>query len=72
MLTSSINSIRAELSLPTEPEFCSLNSPSSDEEHSTSDTESISTLSSFSVPSIVSILLLCSVYRRRDCWQNLQ
>lgn len=51
MLSSSINSIRAELNLPSEPEYLSFHSPESDEECTISDTDSISTLSSIS-PSI--------------------
>lgn len=42
-----INSIKAELNLPTEPEYVSFLTPNSDDEH-TSDTDSVSTLSSLS------------------------
>lgn len=42
-----INSIKAELNLPAEPEYVSFLMPNSDDEH-TSDTDSMSTLSSLS------------------------
>lgn len=45
-LHSNINSIRAELNLPEEPEYVSFLSSNSDDERTFSDTDSISTLSS--------------------------
>lgn len=46
MVNSTISSIRAELHLPEEPEFFPFHTPSSDDECTLSDTDSVTTLSS--------------------------
>ncbi|KAI4468772.1 ribosomal protein s6 kinase [Holotrichia oblita] len=57
LLSGSINSIRADLHLPCEPEYLSYSSISSDDEHTLSDTDSVSTLSSLNASSQVVDLL---------------
>lgn len=47
-INGNISAIRSELNLPAEPEYVSYLSPASDDEHTISDTDSISTLSSLS------------------------
>lgn len=46
-LNSNISTIRAELNLPEEPEYVTFMSSNSDDERTFSDTDSVSTLSSF-------------------------
>ncbi|GJQ76643.1 hypothetical protein Trydic_g15503 [Trypoxylus dichotomus] len=57
LLSGSINSIRADLHLPSEPEYFSYSSISSEDEHTLSDTDSISTLSSLNAATQVVDLL---------------
>ncbi|KRT80904.1 hypothetical protein AMK59_5148, partial [Oryctes borbonicus] len=57
LLSGSINSIRADLHLPCEPEYFSYSSISSEDEHTLSDTDSISTLSSVNASTQVVDLL---------------
>lgn len=47
-MDGNINSIKAELNLPADPEYVSFLTPNSEDD--TSDTDSISTLSSLSTP----------------------